>query len=405
MSIPDSLRDAALLPLWHSARQRLDRYGLNYRGSMRLPNLSDHAKLTLNSLLDESHNTRVDLAALELALVARGVGRDLDQALAYLGARENTARTERRAAIAQRNHARLAVDAAVAGWPEAWGDEWVGWLFRSGAMTGTNAGDAVRRVSQVRELIDHIREEGGGLSRNDLAANLFGSAHALDDGCVLERCARRALWHLLEQSLDYRLGRQIWHASGVLTDRVSAPVLTWRLNLSGATPLGKLCHAANQARVPLHLSLQALGDLDIVTADSAQVILVVENPRLLEVAVDRQLPRTVITTNGNPSAAVTTLLRALKQQHHQLLYHGDFDAAGIAICHRLMKMGCQPWRMGADDYLAALEKADHMDLELPVDEKLCGETPWDPLLCELMRKHRKVIHEEFLIDEWLAQNA
>ncbi|OED42954.1 hypothetical protein AB833_04900 [Chromatiales bacterium (ex Bugula neritina AB1)] len=401
MSIPDSLRDPALMPLWRSCRQRLDRYGPDYRGSLRLPDLSDHALLTLDSLLDKPHTTRVALPALEEALVFRGVATDLSKALTRLGAPENTVLAVQRAAAEQRKNARIAVDAEVAVWSESWQHAWVSWLFRSSAMTGVDATAAVAQVQQVRALIDTIESVDDSLSRNDLAATLFGNAHALDDGCVLERSARRALWHRLGECLDYQQGRLIWNATGIMTDRVSAPVLTWRLKLLSSTPLGRLCDAANAARIPLHLSLQALSELDITTTAPTQTILVVENPRLLEVAADRQLPKTVIATNGNPSTAVTTLLQALIDQRHTLHYHGDFDTAGIAICHRMTQLGCQPWRMNSTDYVAAIEKAQAMDINLPIDDKLCGETPWDPSLQHAMRKHRKVVHEEFLIDEVL----
>ena len=402
MSIPDSLRDPVLVPLWRSCRQRLDRYGPHYRGSMQLPDLLDRARLTLDSLLDKPCTSRVDLAALEDALISVGVASDLSQALTRLGAAENTVLAAKRVAAEQRKNARAAINAEIPDWPEVWPQEWVSWLFRSGAMSGTSATDAVALIRQVRELIDHIQAVDDSLSRNDLAATLFGSAHALDDGSVLERCARRALWHRLDQSLDYSQGRLIWNAAGIMTDRVSVPVLTWRLKLLSKTPLGKLCDAANAARIPLHLSLAALTEHDIVSVASSQPILVVENPRLLEVAADRQLHQTVIATNGNPSAAVTTLLQALIEQGRQLHYHGDFDAAGIAICHRLAKMGCQPWRMSGADYIAAIDKARAMAITLPEDDGVCGETPWDPSLQRVMRKHGAVVHEEFLIDELLA---
>ena len=243
MSIPDSLRDPVLVPLWRSCRQRLDRYGPHYRGSMQLPDLSDRARLTLDSLLDKPCLSRVDLAALEAALISVGVASDLSLALTRLGATENSVLASKRAAAEQRKNARAAIDAEIADWPEEWPQEWVSWLFRSGAMAGASAADAVARIRQVRELIDHIQTVDDSLSRNDLAATLFGNAHALDDGCVLERCARRTLWHRLDQALDYSQGRLIWNAAGIMTDRVSVPVLTWRLKLSSNTPLGK--HAAD----------------------------------------------------------------------------------------------------------------------------------------------------------------
>ena len=61
------------------------------------------------------------------------------------------------------------------------------------------------------------------------------------------------------ECVDAGNARAVWGAVGVQTDRVSAPMLTWRLPLDRRTALGRLSTAANNAAVPLHMNAMALG--------------------------------------------------------------------------------------------------------------------------------------------------
>ena len=90
---------------------------------------------------------------------------------------------------------------------------------------------------------------------------------------------------------------------------------------------------ATECELPLHASLYALR-LHPVAVQPGTLVLLVENPRLVEAAVERALPSCVVAGNGNPSAAVIELLTQLRKSGALILYHGDFDAAGIAICRR-----------------------------------------------------------------------
>lgn len=111
----------------------------------------------------------------------------------------------------------------------------------------------------------------------------------------------------------------------------------------------------------------------------------------------------MISSNGNPSTAVTTLLRQLQQAEASLWYHGDFDSPGIAICRRMHEFGCSPWMMDASDYSDAIRQAEESDVLLMSDPKDCGPTPWDPKLQTAFDHHRLIIHEEFVLDSVLNQ--
>ena len=69
---------------------------------------------------------------------------------------------------------------------------------------------------------------------------------------------------------------------------------------------------ATECELPLHTSLYALR-LHPVAVQPGTLVLVVENPRLVEAAVERALPSCVVAGNGNPSAAVIELLTQLAE--------------------------------------------------------------------------------------------
>ncbi len=405
ITVPESLCHEDLAVVWQAARNQLERFGPARRGSVNLPTLSDAAALRLTSLLGTTLTARLDLARLEQALATQGVGVDLDRALTELGAPASARRKEVRAIAARRQAARQTSEALVAEWPEPWGQEWIGWLFQSGQMINENGESATRLVNTVRQILDLWQlGEGESIARNDMAVNLCGSAHALDDGLLLERCARRALWYGLDKQMDYRDGRAVWIAAAILTDRVSSPVLTWQLPLDPHSALGSICMAATAAEVPIHLSTYALSNQEIRFQAQGPVLLV-ENPRIVEAAAERKIQRCVISTNGNPSTAVMKLVRAMLAVGIEVRHHNDFDVAGVGICRRLAEQGCTPWRMGSGDYDEAVSNASIAGLELPVEKAMCGATPWDPQLQFQINKVKSVVHEELLLDSLLNEQG
>lgn len=343
----------------------------------------------------------MNLGLLEQSLVDKGIGENLDQALELLGALASQHRLAEREVAQRRQAARHCVDALVEQWPETWATVWANWLFQSGQMVSEDETSANALADNVRAILDRQSNVAAGpVARNELAVSVCGSAHALDDGVLLERCARRALWHAIGEQVAYSDGRIVWIAAGIHTDRVSAPVLAWHLPLDANSALGRISAAADAAQVPIHLSAMALNNHAIV-CHQREPVLLVENPRLVEAAAERQLRRCVIATNGNPSTAVMQLVMALLQQGIEVRQHADFDTAGIGICRRLAERGCKPWRMNAQDYQRALRMAANAGLDLPGNDTSCGETPWDPQLQIDMDTHSLVVHEELIVDELL----
>jgi uncharacterized protein (TIGR02679 family) len=399
--IPGSLLHRGLGEVWAAVRQRLDRNGPQWRGSISLPALDRDSDLSLASLLGRKPPRRIDLAALESALVQRNVGSDLSDAISRLGHPPSTAATERRAAQARNQEARAALGGAIESWEEPWARDWAEDVQRSGIIAGVDGAEVIRLAGDVRRLLDHLEEvahEGAG--RTEIAAALFGSAHALDRGRKTATAAEIALRHRAGEAGAGLEGRELWAQAGILADRVSAPVLVWSLPAVGTSPLDAQIRAATSGVLPVHLSLVALQKYP-VSVPRGSPVLVVENPRLVEAAAEREVPGSVVATNGNPTTAVWTLLAQLQRCGARLLYHGDFDAAGLAICRRMHAAGCEPWMMGASDYEAAVERATRSGVRLATESRDCGVTPWDPPLQEAFERRRLAVHEEFVLDRVL----
>jgi uncharacterized protein (TIGR02679 family) len=198
--------------------------------------------------------------------------------------------------------------------------------------------------------------------------------------------------------------RGAWERAGMPLDLVSAPVLAWGLPLIGDSAVARSSRAMTAAGLPLHLSTVALR-AEPLRVPRETVVLVVENPRLVEAAAQRSLPGAVLCTNGNPTTAPTEAIARLRSAGAGLRYHGDFDTAGLAMTARAAAMGCAPFLMTAADYRAALAVASSSGVELPHDTAPIPPTPWDDALASAFAESRRVVHEERVMDEVLAAHV
>lgn len=396
--VPASLLEADLAPLWQLVATRLEQRGEDWRGSARRPRLSSRGVQLLGSLLGRRPGSMIDLGELEAALVARGAGDDLAGALERLGHPVSTEPARRRAERARAAAAKRAARDVAEGWPEAWATDWVDEIVAAGVLRRLEPDEAAALVHDVRRVLDELNAlaTGDPISRTDLAATVLGSSHALDTGSRREVAVTRALARR-HGSGD---ARALWESAGAHTDLVSAPALCWALPVLSHSPVSSMATSATDAGLPLHLSQMALR-AHPVQVRRATRILVVENPRVVEAAAQRRTPLPLVCTNGNPSHTVTLLIDQLLACSAELHYHGDFDAAGLAIAQRMQARGVVPWRMTAEDYLAAVQAAERQGVELPLDERAAPDTPWDPRLSECFEQRRLVVHQERLLDELL----
>jgi uncharacterized protein (TIGR02679 family) len=390
-----SLRADGLDEVWDLVRRRLESHGADNRGRLALPPLNSPARLALGALLGHPPGKTLSLSALETAFVRLDIGTDLRAAIAALGHPVSDEPARQRADRVAGMRARTAAREESSAWPERWAPAWIDDVIRSGVLRGfdeTQARQLVRSVRTVLDHLDHLDPDGSApVGRVDLAAHLLGSSHALDTGTRLEAAATRALVHHLGPAHS----RDLWEQAGAHLDLTSGPVLAWRLPLT-TCGLGPLAEQATALGIPVHLTQFAL-KMHPTKVRPRTTILVVENPRIVEAAAQSRSPNTVIAANGNPSGAVRLLLSQLIASGASLLYHGDFDAAGLAMCARMMDAGLVPWRMDASDYLAALASAHDAGVDLPTESTAVGPTPWDPRLHHEFKRHRRIVHEERLL--------
>ncbi|MFJ5154249.1 TIGR02679 family protein [Streptomyces sp. NPDC088353] len=230
------------------------------------------------------------------------------------------------------------------------------------------------------------------------AAQVLGSAHALDDGtpqATLTLSGIRALTGFADGSgAEWR--RDAWASAGLLKDALSSTVLT--LNLRGTSALDWMADEGEPAVLTLR---QLTRRPPFVTS---RAVWVCENPAVLAAAADALGPACppLVCLQGQPSAAALALLRHLHGKGAALRYHGDFDWGGLQIAGALLRrVPWRPWRYTAADYRAALAGSAS---EFP-PSPLTGPptwTPWDPGLAAALAEAGVRVEEERELDLLLS---
>jgi len=262
-------------------------------------------------------------------------------------------------------------------------------------------------AQQLLERADIVlrRLPADGVPLSQLAAETLGNAHALDSGEPTATIILAA-WRRLEsknafganlsddneQQNDVRIPdervRDIWARAGVLINELARPVLF--LNLPVA------CNDTTMGTPgePAYLSLRRLLRVPPVWAVNGVTVFVCENPNVVAIAADRlgAASAPLVCTDGMPAAAQRTLLTQLERAGARLMYHGDFDWAGLQIANHVMRTWhANLWRFGAKDYEVAVTNAPHArhDLSGP-----CVAALWDEALMLAMQSHGIAIAEE-----------
>jgi uncharacterized protein (TIGR02679 family) len=292
-------------------------------------------------------------------------------------------RSERRRATEDRE---ALVRAAAAQLPEApWVASWLDDLRRLGPDAGT-----AKAAARVLLALDGERQ----VSRVDLAAQVLGDAHGLDEDTPLCGLVLRGLAGRL--GVDVPGGsagrRELWRLAGVSGDRVSSTCLVLRLPLLGAVLAARLAGGD-----PIHLTRRDLERYTVEVPVNTRV-LVCENPRVLEAVADLELDAAVVCVSGNPNLVTLDVLSALAGCGAVLDYHGDFDWPGIAIANRIGSLaGARPWAMDAEDYDSATTAT-----ALPLRGTAVGAN-WDDGLAAAMQRRGVAIHEEAVLPDLLER--
>jgi uncharacterized protein (TIGR02679 family) len=391
------LDDPGLRRVWAVLRERLEARGLRAEGRVVLADLSREERHAVAGLLGRSvtsERVSLDLALLDADLAVRsGIGGLLAVVEHATRAPLRDRPRERAQHAAQRNAPIELARALLAGQP--WLDAWVQDVRRSGVLA--RATDAMAAVRTAAAAMARLAAPGdaraAGLSRTELAVAAGGHAHALDDGTTAAALVLRALAAQAGEPVPATTSarRDLWERAGVQVDLVSATCLT--LGLRGRTgPVAARLDLAADAGDPVHVTAWDLRRCPLRVPD---VVLVCENPRVLEALAERGSATPVVCTSGQPALVVLDLLAAL--QGAELRYHGDFDWAGVAIANRLVAAaGVTPWRMSAADYSRGLAVAT-LPLVGPSVEPV-----WDAELGAAMRHHGVAVHEEAVLPDLLG---
>lgn len=267
-------------------------------------------------------------------------------------------------------------------------------------------------ASRLLERADAVlsRLPAAGLARAQLAAETLGDAHALDSGqatatlvlAVLRRLEGEAA--AVDAAADAAEGdpddpqgspqderaRDVWARAGVLVNELARPALFLNLPVMAAeAPVGV-------PGEPGYLSLRRLVRAPPAWNVAGREVFVCENPNLVAIATD-QLGAgcaPLVCTDGMPAAAQRTLLAQLSRAGADLLFHADFDWAGIQIAnHVLRAFSARPWRFGSEDYVAAALSAAHTQRNLAGAPVVAS---WDADLAAAMQTHGLAIAEEAL---------
>jgi uncharacterized protein (TIGR02679 family) len=236
-----------------------------------------------------------------------------------------------------------------------------------------------------------------GMPRAQLAAEVLGDSHGLDSGrpvaaIVLRACTQEpgpgaaASMQGAEES-----SRERWARLGVTVNELAAPALCLNLPLVDAGTSDPALPHLIAAGEPVHLSLRRLLRNPPRWNVAQRAVFVCENPNIAAIAADRlgAACAPLVCTDGMPAAAQQTLLAQLAAAGARLLYHGDFDWAGLVIANFVMReFGAEPWRFGVSDYGTAAVRHGFALRGTPV------AASWDDGLADAMSERGVAVHEE-----------
>ncbi len=403
--VADLLAGPDLGKLWRAARRRLEGNGLTLYGTpLVLKGLSREeadAVAGLLGILRPRREVRVRLDALDIILRTSSAGHGLIDVLTALGGPLRDRRAEKEATAHRRAATwfELAAHPAVVAEPRL--SEWLTSLRGSGLARRLAAADGIEHlVGRALDVLARLPGDGIGLAV--LAAETTGDAHGLDRGRPTGTLVLQALGSLGGTASHQSAGewRAAWQGAGVVCDDLSCHVLLMNLRPRGTTDLiGGMVRDHADFGEPIRLTLRQVsaGELE---PESPTTIFCCENPAVVATAADRLSSEsaTLVCLEGIPSTAGLVLLERLAAVGCPVLYHGDFDWAGLSIFSTLRRrLEVSPWRFGADDYRSAVRDGGG-------GIALAGrptESPWDSALAPAMAESGVAVFEEQVVDRLL----
>jgi uncharacterized protein (TIGR02679 family) len=387
----DELRGDGWRRLLAAARRRLDKTGGEPTGSVALADPSPAERRVVDQITDRYHGVPARRPGVQLAemdhAIRRSFGVGLLKALAWLDRPDQPADMKSALETAMRcRHGE-----------EGWFTAWLGELSRDGTVrTLVRQGDG-DLLGWAAAVLDRMPAKDVPLPV--LAEWATGDATALS-GTPLVALVLRALvlWQGAAPPAGREAERRIWNDAGVLVDDLASQVLVLNLRVREDHIVGGWLDAAASAGIPFRLTLHQL--MTGPMTPRAGRIFVCESPAVLRAAAAElgKGCRPLVCTEGRLSLACHRLLGPAVGNGARVHWRNDFNWAGLRMTAAATeRYAATPWRMGADDYLDALEAGGAEPLR-----GIRVVAPWDERLTTAMTRERRVVREEWLLPALLA---
>ncbi|MFF4590476.1 DUF2399 domain-containing protein [Streptomyces sp. NPDC001388] len=343
-------------------RSWLDTPDQRRRGRTRVPHTDRGVKVPLHPLLDALGLTTDDLQPL----VEDAVGRT----------------------VVNRKHGRLAAD-KLRQELDRYADAQLPHLPRLRARLTLGADQDT--APEIRRLIDALASLTRHLPHTPpralarLAHDHAGDPHYFDPATGPGQRLVAAVAELADRPEPTRPDhtRALLADYGIIADRLSATVLLHQVRALGDGPIDR---RLNEATTPVALNL-----LDLTRTPprlEPQTLTVVENPSVLEAAMECASPQPMACTSGQLRAVDHVLLQLAVDQGVRLRYAGDLDAAGLHIAATVQQTyGAELIAMDTALVRAAGDRPSAVPLgPLP---SIC-----DPALAAQLRTTGRVLYQE-----------
>ncbi|MGC4755642.1 TIGR02679 family protein [Micromonospora trifolii] len=260
-------------------------------------------------------------------------------------------------------------------------------------------------LADALTVLDALPADGISVTR--LAANILGSAHALDKGPLANLVLRALSLQYGQDPIASAYTRTLWRLAGLRPDDLSSRVLLAGFKATGTTSFETVLRAHARCGEPAVITLRQVDNF--ISEQPAPLlppetrVWVCENVAVVAEATNalgRDCPP-LICVEGWPSHAATLLLQHLLNHGADIAYHGDFDWEGLAIADQVMQMGVHPWRMDRDSYLAAATRATRRSALNRPDFPFY-EYSWAPGLVDTMIQQAMRVEEEHVMEDLIA---
>ncbi|MFE5143933.1 DUF2399 domain-containing protein [Streptomyces fagopyri] len=326
--------DPELAPLWQAIHDRLSAGSAPADiATVTVPGLTPGAVAALKAWLDTSAQRR--RGRTRVPHTDRGVKVPLPALLTALGLTPHTLQSLVEDAVGRavvnRRHGRLAT-AGLRQELVRYAQEQLPHLPRLRARLTTGA--AEETVPDMRRLIDALASLTRRLPHTPpralakLAHDHAGDPHYFDPATGPGQRLITALAELAGCQEPTRPDhiRALLAGHGIIADRLSATVLLHQVRALGDGPIDR---RLNEAATPVALNL-----LDLTHTPprlAPHPLTVVENPSVLEAAIECASTQPLACTSGQLRAVDHALLQLAVDQGVPLRYAGDLDAAGLHI--------------------------------------------------------------------------